>query len=124
TTPYVLVVNNSLPVKSVPELIAYAKQHPDQLNFASSGTGGPDHLAGEMFKAMSGIEATHVPYQGSGPALSDLMAGRVQYTFVSPLPSMPLVNAGKLRLLAVTGKNRSSSMPGVPTVSESGLPGF
>jgi tripartite-type tricarboxylate transporter receptor subunit TctC len=123
TTPYVLVTNNALPVKSVAELIAHAKAEPGKLNYASAGTGGPDHLAGELFKRMAGISATHVPYKGSGPALSDLMAGQVQYEFVSPLPAMPLVEAGKLRLLAVTSKERSKALPNVPAVSET-VPGF
>ncbi len=123
TTPYVLVVNNALPVKTVPELIAHAKTQGGKLNFASAGTGGPDHLAGELFNQMAGITAVHVPYKGAGPALIDLVAGQVQFTFVSPLPSMPLVEAGKLRLLAVTGKDRAPAMPNVPAVSES-VPGF
>ena len=123
TTPYVLVTNNSLPVKTVPELIAYAKAQAGKMNFASAGTGGPDHLAGELFKQMAGLSVVHVPYKGAGPALTDLMAGQVQFTFVSPLPSMPLVEAGKLRLLAVTGKDRSPAMPSVPAVAET-VPGF
>jgi tripartite-type tricarboxylate transporter receptor subunit TctC len=123
TTPYVLVVNNSLPVRTVSELIALAKTQGSKLNFASAGTGGPDHLAGELFNQMTGVSAVHVPYKGSGPALADLVGGQVQYTFVSPLPAMPLVEAGKLRLLAVTGKDRAPSMPNVPAVSES-VPGF
>ena len=123
TTPYVLVTNNSLPVKTVPELIAYAKAQAGKMNFASAGTGGPDHLAGELFKQMAGLSVVHVPYKGAGPALTDLMAGQVQFSFVSPLPSMPLVEAGKLRLLAVTGKDRSPAMPSVPAVAET-VPGF
>lgn len=123
TTPYVLVTNNSLPVKTVPELIAYAKAQAGKMNFASAGTGGPDHLAGELFKQMAGLSVVHVPYKGAGPALTDLMAGQVQFSFVSPLPSMPLVEAGKLRLLAVTGKERSPAMPSVPAVAET-VPGF
>lgn len=123
TTPYVLVVNPALPVKSVAELIAYAKAHPGALNFASAGTGGPDHLAGELFRGMTGISAQHVPYKGSGPALNDVMSGQVQYEFVSPLPAMPMVEAGKLRLLAVTSKDRSPALPDVPAVAET-VPGF
>jgi tripartite-type tricarboxylate transporter receptor subunit TctC len=123
TTPYVLVVNPALPVKSVAELIAYAKTQSGKLNFSSAGTGGPDHLAGELFKQLTGVQATHVAYKGSGPSLSDLVAGQVQYSFVSPLPAMPLVEAGKLRLLAVTGRQRSAAMPSVPTVAET-VPGF
>lgn len=123
TTPYVLVTNLALPVKNVSDLVSYIKQHPGKLNFASAGTGGPDHLAGELFKITAGLNATHVPYKGSGPALTALMSGQVQYEFVSPLPAMPLVEAGKLRLLAVTSAHRSAAMPNVPTVAES-LPGF
>ena len=123
TTPYVLVTNNALPVASVADLIARAKAEPGRLNYASAGTGGPDHLAGELFTSMANISATHVPYKGSGPALTDLMAGQVQYEFVSPLPAMPLVEAGKLRLLAVTSKERSPALPNVPTIAET-VPGF
>ena len=123
TTPYVLVTNTALPVKSVAELIAYAKSKPGKMNYASAGTGGPDHLAGELFQSMAGLSVQHVPYKGSGPALNDVMAGQVQYQFVSPLPAMPLVESGKLRLLAVTTKDRSHAMPDVPTVAES-VPGF
>ena len=123
TTPYVLVVNNDLPVKSVAELIAYAKANPGKVNYASSGTGGPDHLAGEQFKAAAGISAVHIPYKGTGPALADLMGGQVQYLFGSPLPAMPLVDGGKVRLIAVTGKERSKAMPSIATVAET-LPGF
>jgi tripartite-type tricarboxylate transporter receptor subunit TctC len=117
------VVNNAVPVKTVPELIAHARAQGNKLNFASAGTGGPDHLAGELFNQMAAISAVHVPYKGSGPALTDLVAGQVQFTFVSPLPSMPLVEAGKLRLLAVTSRERAPSMPNVPSVAES-VPGF
>ena len=124
TTPYVLAVTNSLPVNSVADLIKLARQKHGQLNFASSGTGGPDHLAGELFKQMSGVDVTHVPYKGSGPALTDLMAGRVQFEFVSPLPSMPLAAAKKIRVIAVTSAHRSIGMPDLPTVAETGLPGF
>lgn len=123
TSPYVLVIDPALPVKTVPELIAYARAKPGQLNFASSGTGGPDHLAGELFAQMTGIAATHIPYKGGALALADLAAGRVQWEFISPLPAMPMVEAGKLRLIAVTSATRVSVMPAVPTVAES-VPGF
>ncbi|MDO8280861.1 MAG: tripartite tricarboxylate transporter substrate binding protein [Burkholderiaceae bacterium] len=123
TTPYVLVTNPTLPVRNVAELISYAKAQGGKVNYASSGSGGPDHLAGELFKQLTGLNVVHVPYKGSGPALVDLVAGQVQYTFVSPLPSMPLVEAGKLRLLAVTGKQRAPAMPSVPAVAET-VPGF
>ncbi len=124
TTPYVLVVNNDLPVKSVADLIALAKSKPGALNFASAGTGGPDHLAGELFKQSAGLQVQHVPYKGAGPALTDLVAGQVQFEFVSPLPAMPLVESRKLKLLAVTTPKRSAAIPDTPTVAESGLPGF
>ena len=123
TAPLVLVTNMALPVKSVSELIAYAKTQPGKMNYASAGTGGPDHLAGELFKSMAGLPAEHVSYKGSGPALTAAIAGHVQYLFVSPLPAMPLVESGKLRLLAVTGKERSSAMPTIPAVTET-LAGF
>ena len=123
TTPYVLVSNTALPARTVPELIAYLKANPGKINYASSGSGGPDHLAGELFKQMTGLSMVHVPYKGSGPALTDVVAGQVQFTFVSPLPAMPLVEGGKLRLLAVTSKERTPAMPGVPAVAEA-VPGF
>ncbi len=123
TTPYVLVTHPGLPVKTVPELIALAKARAGKMNYASSGSGGPDHLAGELFKQLTGASIVHVPYKGSGPALNDLVAGQVDFTFVSPLPAMPLVEGGKLRLLAVTSKQRTAAMSSVPSVSES-VPGF
>jgi tripartite-type tricarboxylate transporter receptor subunit TctC len=123
TAPLVLVSNMALPVKSVAELIAHAKKQSGKMNYASAGTGGPDHLAGELFKSMAGLAAEHIPYKGSGPALTDAMGGQIQYLFVSPLPAMPMVEAGKLRLLAVAGKSRSPTLPAIPTVAET-LPGF
>lgn len=122
-TPYVLVVNPALPANSVAELIALLKAKPGQLNYASSGTGGPDHLGSEIFAQMTGTKSVHVPYKGSGPALADLVAGQVQYQLVSPVPSMPLVKSGHLRVLAVTGSSRSPAMPDLPTVAET-VPGF
>lgn len=124
TTPYVLVVNNNLPVKTVADLIALARSKPGTLNFASAGTGGPDHLAGELFKLSANLQMQHVPYKGAGPALADVVAGQVQMEFVSPLPAMPLVEAGRLRLIAVTTPQRSAALPQTPTVAESGLPGY
>jgi tripartite-type tricarboxylate transporter receptor subunit TctC len=124
TTSYIVLVNPKLPVHSIAELIAYAKQHPGQLNFASSGTGGPDHLAGELFKAMAGVNITHVPYQGSGPALTDVVAGHVQLTITGPVASLPLVRNGLLRALAVTGSQRSDVAPNLPTMAQAGLPGY
>jgi tripartite-type tricarboxylate transporter receptor subunit TctC len=122
--PNVLVVNLSLPVHSVPELIAYAKANPGKLNFASSGNGTSIHLSGELFKAMTGVEMTHVPYKGSAPALTDLIGGQVQLMFDNLPSSLPFIKAGKLRALAVTSGARAAALPDLPTLAESGLPGF
>ena len=122
--PNVLVVNPTLPVNSVQELIAYAKANPGKLNFASSGNGTSIHLAGELFKVMAGVQMTHIPYKGSAPALQDLIGGQVQLMFDNLPPSLPHIKAGKLRALAVTSATRSSALPDTPTIAESGLPGF
>jgi len=122
--PNVLVVNPSLPVNSVSELIAYGKANPNKLNFASSGNGTSIHLSGELFRAMTGVQMTHVPYKGSSPALTDLIAGQVQLMFDNLPSSLQFIKAGKLRALAVTSLERSSALPDVPTLAESGLPGF
>ena len=122
--PNVLVVTPSLPVSSVAELIAYAKANPGKLNFASSGNGTSIHLSGELFKVMAGVQMTHIPYKGSAPALQDLIAGQVQLMFDNLPPSLPQIKAGKLRALAVTSLARAPALPDVPTLAESGLPGF
>jgi tripartite-type tricarboxylate transporter receptor subunit TctC len=122
--PNVLVVTPSLPVNSVAELIAYAKANPGKLNFASSGNGTSIHLSGELFKVMAGVQMTHIPYKGSAPALQDLLAGQVQLMFDNLPPSLPQIKAGKLRALAVTSLARAPALPDVPTLAESGLPGF
>ena len=122
--PNVLVVTPSLPVNSVKELIAYAKENPDKLNFASSGNGTSIHLSGELFRTMTGVQITHVPYKGSAPALADLMGGQVQLMFDNLPSSLQFIKAGKLRALAVTSSTRSAALPDVPTLAESGLPGF
>jgi tripartite-type tricarboxylate transporter receptor subunit TctC len=122
--PNVLVVNPSLPVNSVSELIAYGKANPNKLNFASSGNGTSIHLSGELFRTMTGVQMTHVPYKGSSPALTDLIAGQVQLMFDNLPSSLQFIRAGKLRALAVTSLERSSALPDVPTLAESGLPGF
>jgi tripartite-type tricarboxylate transporter receptor subunit TctC len=122
--PNVLEVNPSLPINSVQELIAYAKANPGKLNFASSGNGTSIHLSGELFKVMTGVQMTHVPYKGSAPALQDLVAGQVQLMFDNLPPSLPQIKSGKLRALAVTSATRAPALPDVPTVAESGLPGF
>jgi len=121
--PNVLVVNPELPVKSVPELIAYAKANPGKLNFASSGSGTSIHLSGELFKAMTGVQMTHVPYKGSAPALTDLVGGQVQLMFDNLPSSLAFIKAGKLRALAVTSTTRAAALPDVPTVADF-VPGF
>jgi tripartite-type tricarboxylate transporter receptor subunit TctC len=114
----------SLPAKNVRELIALAKARPGNLTYASFGVGSSAHLAGELFKGMAGVDLLHVPYKGGAPAIADLLAGQVSI-YIPVLPSVvQLVKANRLQLLAVTGARRSSAMPDVPTVSESGLPGF
>ncbi len=123
-SPQLLVVTNSLPVKNVKELVALAKAKPDQLSFASSGNGALPHLGAAMFNMMTGIKAVHVPYKGSGPALPDLIAGRTQYMIDIIVSALPLVQSGKLRMLAVTTTKRYPTLPDVPTVAESGLPGY
>jgi len=122
--PNVLVVNPSLPVNSVQELIAYGKANPNKLNFASSGNGTSIHLSGELFRTMTGVQMTHVPYKGSAPALTDLIGGQVQLMFDNLPSSLQFIKAGKLRALAVTSTERSSALPELPTLAESGLPGF
>ncbi len=119
-----LVVASDLPVKSVKELIEYAKKNPGKLNRASGGMGTSMHLSGELFVKQANIEAPHIPYKGSAPALNDLMGGHVQLMFDSMITTMPLVEGGKLRALAVTGKKRSPLLPNVPTIAESGLPDY
>jgi tripartite-type tricarboxylate transporter receptor subunit TctC len=122
--PNVLVVNPSVPANTVAELIAYAKANPGKLNFASSGAGTSIHLSGELFKVMAGVQMTHIPYKGSAPAVQDLIGGQVQLMFDNLPPSLPQIKAGKLRALAVTSAARAPALPDVPTLAESGLPGF
>jgi tripartite-type tricarboxylate transporter receptor subunit TctC len=122
--PNLLVVHPSLPVKSVKDLIALAKAKPGELNYASTGAGQSTHLSMELFKNMAGVKITHVPYKGSAPAISDLMGGHVLLMFDNMPSALPQAKAGKLRGVAVSTSKRSPVMPSVPTVSESGLPGF
>jgi tripartite-type tricarboxylate transporter receptor subunit TctC len=124
TVPNVLVVNPGVPVKSVQELIAYAKANPGKLNFASPGSGTSGHLCGELFKVMAGVQITHIPYKGSAPALQDLLGGQVQMMFDNLPSALPHIKAGKLRALAVTTAARAAALPDLPTVAEAGLPGF
>lgn len=122
--PLVLVATPSFPANNVRELIALAKAKPDTLNFASSGNGQSTHLSGELFNSMSGVKLSHVPYKGSAPALTDVISGQVPLMFDTMLSAMPFVNSGKLKALAVTSSRRSPVAPNVPTIGESGLPGY
>jgi tripartite-type tricarboxylate transporter receptor subunit TctC len=122
--PNVLEVNPSVPVHTVADLIKLAKEKPGTINFASSGSGTSIHLSGELFKTMAGVEMTHVPYKGSAPAITDLIGGQVQVMFDNLPSSLPQIKAGKLRAIAVTSMKRAPALPDVPTINESGLPGF
>jgi tripartite-type tricarboxylate transporter receptor subunit TctC len=124
STPNVLVVNPSVPAKDVREFVAYAKANPGKLNFGSGSTGSAGHLAGELFKTMAGVDMTHVPYKGAGPAMQDLVAGQIQLMFDNLASSLGQIRAGKVRPLAVTTAKRTSLAPELPTIAESGLPGF
>ena len=120
----VVVVNPQSPVRSVRDLIALAKAKPGQLHFASSGMAAATHLAGELFNSMAGVKIAHVAYKGAPPALTDLTGGRVDVMFASPPSALPLVRAGRLRAIATTGRQRAAYLPELPTVAESGVPGY
>jgi tripartite-type tricarboxylate transporter receptor subunit TctC len=119
-----VVVHPSVPANSLAELIAYMKAHPGQLNYASTGSGSPGHLAAELFKSMAGVDMVHVPYRGAAPVLADMLSGRVQVYFANPASVVGSLREGKLRALAVTGGHRSELFPDLPTAQEAGLPGF
>ncbi len=121
--PILLVVNPSIPAKTVPEFIAYAKANPGKINMASAGTGTPSHVAGELFKMMAGVDMVHVPYRGTAPALTDLLGGQVQVLWVNPGPSIGHIRAGALRALAITTATRSEALANVPTIGEF-IPGY
>lgn len=123
SAPQIIVVRADLPVKTLPELIAYAKANPGKLNYASSGNGSLQHVTGAMLEQQGGIKMVHVPYKGTGPALQDLLGGQVDLTFGTAPPYMPHIQSGKLRVLAVTGKERLPSLPDAPTTAEAGYPG-
>jgi tripartite-type tricarboxylate transporter receptor subunit TctC len=123
-TPNLLVANPSAPVASVKELIAYARANPGKLNYASTGNGTSNHLSFELFKAMTGTNVTHVPYKGSAPAVTDLIAGQVQVMFDNTPNVLPHVRAGRLKALAVSTKARTAHAPEVPSVDEAGVPGY
>ncbi len=122
--PNVLEVHPSVPVRTVKELIDYAKARPGQLSYASSGSGTSIHLSAELFKSMTGTEMVHVPYKGSAPAVIDLLAGRVQLMFDNLPSSLSQIKAGKLRAIAVTSARRAATLPDIPTIAEAGLPGY
>jgi len=124
TVPLIVVVHPSVPVANIKELIALAKAKPGTLNYASGGAGTANHIAGELFKYMTGTDIVHVPYKGGGPALADVVGGQVQLLFNTMTSTVGFMNSGKLRALAVTGKQRSPGVPNLPTVAETGVPGF
>ena len=124
TTPLVLVVNPGVPAKSVKELIALAKAKPGALNFGSSGSGGSNHLAGELFNAMAGVKMVHIPYKGNAPALTELIGGHVDVVYNGLTSALPFIKSGKLRALAVTSLKRAGALPEMPTLDEAGLKGF
>jgi tripartite-type tricarboxylate transporter receptor subunit TctC len=122
--PNVLVVNPAFPAKTVAELIAYAKANPGKVNFGSAGTGGANHLSGELFKSMTGVDMVHIPYKGAAPALNDLLGGQIRVMFDSVPGVLQHIKAGKLRALGVTSLTRSPALPDVPTLDEAGVKGF
>jgi len=122
--PNILVVHPSLPVYNAQELIAYAKQHPDRLSYASSGNGASSHLAGILFNKMAGTNILHVPYKGTGPALNDLLGGQVSMSFTDILTALPHVQAGTLRAIGLASAERSDALPDLPTLAEQGLAGY
>lgn len=122
--PNVLIVNPTVPVRTVQELIAYSKANPGKLTFASSGNGASSHLAGVMFNRLAGTDLQHVPYKGTGPALNDLLGGHVSMAFTDVLTAIPFVKSGKLQALGVTTAAPSRALPGVPTIASQGVKGF
>jgi len=124
SVPLILVTHPSLPAKNVKEFIALMKSRPGQFNYASAGPGSPQHLTAEMFKFTAKVDMAHIPYKGSGPAIVDLVGGQIPFAFESMIPVLPHVKAGKLRALAVTSAKPSPVLPEIPTVAESGVPGF
>ncbi|MBR1207349.1 tripartite tricarboxylate transporter substrate binding protein [Bradyrhizobium sp. AUGA SZCCT0051] len=122
--PMIMEVNPSVPATTIAEFVAYARKNPGKLNFGSAGTGGTVHLAGEMFKQMAGVEMTHVPYKGAGPALQDLLSGNIQLMFDTLGTALPPVKSGMLRALAVSSTERIPDLPDLPTIAESGYPDY
>jgi tripartite-type tricarboxylate transporter receptor subunit TctC len=124
STAQLLISNMSFPVKNVKELVAIAKARPNEINYGSSGAGGSLHLAIELFKSMTGIQMTHIPYKGGVPAATDLIAGQIQVLFINAPAGAPYIKAGKVRALGISTATRSPHLPGVPTIAEAGVPGF
>jgi tripartite-type tricarboxylate transporter receptor subunit TctC len=122
--PNIWLAHPSLPARNIKQLVAFARTRPGVIDFASSGTGGSQHLAGELLNVMTGIKLVHIPYKGSPPALTDTLAGRVALMSSTMAPAMPYLNGGRLFALAVTSAKRSPAAPNVPTVAESGVPGY
>lgn len=123
-SPYFLVVHPAIPATNVKELVAYAKTNPGKLNYSSSGSGSSGHLAGVLFNSLAGVNTVHIPYKGAAPATVDLLAGSIQFRFASVVPMLPHVRSGRLRGIAVSSAKRYTPMPEVPTIAESGLPGY
>jgi tripartite-type tricarboxylate transporter receptor subunit TctC len=124
TADMILVTNPSVPANNLQELLALAKARPGSLNYSSAGSGNPNHLAGELMNMMAGVKTTHVPYKGGAPAITDLVGGQVQFSFGSPIIVLPFINSGKLKPIAVSSPTRMAILPQVPTIAESGLPGY
>ena len=124
TVPYVVVVHPSMPIRNVKTLLALARSHPDEILWSSSGNGSAQHLALELLKMMTGVKITHVPYKGTAPGMLDLVGGRVSASAASVVATMPHIRAGRLRAIAVAGRTRTPTVPEIPTVAESGVPGY
>jgi tripartite-type tricarboxylate transporter receptor subunit TctC len=124
SAPLMLVVNPSVPAKTVKDLISYAKSNPGKINYASGGIGASTHLPAELFKSMAGIDIVHIPYKGGGPALLGVISGQAQMLMISVVGALPHVKSGKLRGLALTSRSRLPELPDVPTISESAVPGY
>ncbi|PWK30983.1 Bug family tripartite tricarboxylate transporter substrate binding protein [Cupriavidus plantarum] len=124
STPNVLIVNEQIPVKTVQELIAYIKAHPGKVNYGSAGIGSTEHMSGELFRSATGTDISHVPYKGGAPMMTDIIAGQIQMAIETSPSAYPHIKSGKVRALAVTSAKRSPAYPGLPTVAESGVPGY